>query len=823
MIATRESWDPFSSRSWAGLLGLVYVPMFGSRKPKGPQGDHAILQDGAKASFGFSSSSDRDLIDRNAPLCWSWSSHVRHALIADKHQGIMYLRRWDAPTLIRRFDVPRQEQGAIDFLEVLQNVEPLQVPDVVQHVLHAFRLIREIPSCSNPVWAIRVLNGLLLAADDVRAGRVDRAEIERASTIGKALRALTLRARSLAEVNELPRDIRDQDIGVLGQYFLQPDRRTGLELLPSLLFRHASSKLYQEAHLEIERNPQLSFVGMGSTAKPKGTLRRDIRFTPANLARALVQQAIAALGTLPDRLVAADPACGSGIFLQELLRELALRQYKGCAKIIGYDISDVSACMSRFCLKHAAADLAGVKMKAIVKVEEDNSLRQTWELADIVVTNPPFIPFSALDAGQREDVQTILGDAATGRVDIAMAFVSKAVQSLKPGGVLACVLPGAILYGESGLAWRERLQQEGEVLMLGRFEGFRYFPTSLVETSFLVLRRRPEGEKHRPSVQVVVASEGSEDAALRALRLPGDDPRREAKGVEVFEVTAAETSPDSWRPLRRSVYECRRDLMVRRLPLIRSLFAIRQGVRIGHKKTFLLGCDAYKALGKDKKYFRPAAGGGTVLNGQLVRSEFIFFPYGPEGLLLRTEAELQEYVPHYYKHWLAPKRKELEARPGTACWWGLTRPRTWQFARSPHIISAYFGGSGSFAFDPVGEYVVVNGFAWDWQKPLPERPQFGGTRLPWAYLALLNSTVFERILSWFSVPLQGGQMRLEPRFLSKIPIPDFSGEGTAPDLLQDLANLGKSVHRGQLENVRSRLDAAAAAAYGVPLDLVNLG
>ena len=106
---------------------------------------------------------------------------------------------------------------------------------------------------------------------------------------------------------------------------------------------------------------------------------------------------------------------------------------------------------------------------------------------------------------------------------------------------------------------------------------------------------------------------------------------------------------------------------------------------------------------------------------------------------------------------------------------------------------------------------------------MPDELKFGGTRLPWAYLALLNSAIFERILSWFSVPLQGGQMRLEPRFLSRIPIPDFSGEGTAPDLLQDLADLGKSIHRGQLENVRSRLDAAAAAAYRVPLDLVNLG
>ena len=823
MTATERNWDPFSSRSWAGLLGLVYVPMFGPREAAANPGDHAILLDGHKASFAFCSDSARVLVGQDTPLNWTWSSHVRHAVIVDSDQSTMYLRQWDAPGLTRRFEAPRQEQGAIDFLEILQAVRPLQVPDVIQYVLHAFRLVRQIQSCRSPLWAIRVLNGLLLGADGVRTGRIDRAAVVKAGTIGEALCALGNRARTLAEVADLPKDIRDQDIGVLGQYFLQPDRRTGLCLLPSLLLRHASSKLYQEAHLEIERTPQLSFAGLGSTSEPTGSLRRDIRFTPANLARALVQQAMTALGTLPQRLVAVDPACGSGIFLQELLRELALRQFSGSVKAIGYDISDISACMSRFCLKNAATDLGGQKMKVAVNVEVHNSLREKWDTADLVVMNPPFIPFSALDASQRGDVQTILGDAAKGRVDMAMAFVSKAVESLRPGGVLACVLPGAALYGESGVPWRERLQAEGEILMLGRFEGYRYFPTSLVETSFLLLRRRREGEKHRPSVEVVIAREGSEDAALRTLRLPGDDPRRKTQGVEVFKIKAAETSPESWRPLHQSVYECRRALQERNLPRVGSLFKIRQGVRIGDKKTFLLDKQAYESLGKERKYFRPAAGGGTVRNGQLVRSDLIFYPYGQEGLLLRTEEELRTSVPYYYAHWLAPRKRELAGRAKIACWWGLTRPRTWQFSRSPHIISAYFGGSGSFAFDPDGEYIVVNGFAWDWRSPLPEHLEFGGTRLPWAYLALLNSTLFERILSWFSVPLQGGQMRLERRFLSKIPIPDFSCGSTPPDLLQDLAEMGKLIHRGQLEDVRSRLDAAAAAAYGVPLDSVIQG
>jgi hypothetical protein len=363
MTDLTQQWDPFNSRSWASLLGLVYVPLFNLRQPAPIGGDHAVLLDGDRASFAFSAVPDPDFLGNDKSLDWTWSAHVRHSAIADKGQGRIYLRRWDAPSIIRRFEAPRQEQGAIEFLQMLQSVEPLQVPDVIQHVLGAFRLIRDLKGCREGLWAVQILNGLLLAADGVRRNRIDRNEFEHASTIGEAMKVLEKRTpsqASLAEVDELPKAIREEDLGVLGQYFLTPDPRTGLNLYPELLFRHASCKVYQEAHLELERRPQqqLSFSGMASTAEPRGSLRRDIRFTPDNLARGLVQQALQALHPIPDHLVILDPACGSGIFLQDCMRELDIQSRTRTARIIGYDISEISAYMSRVCLKNAVSDLS---------------------------------------------------------------------------------------------------------------------------------------------------------------------------------------------------------------------------------------------------------------------------------------------------------------------------------------------------------------------------------------------------------------------------------------------------------------------------------
>ena len=812
-----EQWNPFSSSAWAAILGLVRVPLFHRASGTAIGGDHAVLLNGDRGSFEFSAAEDRDLLADDRPLAWSWSAHVRHTVIVDRQRDKLYLRRWDVPTVIRQFEPPSREQGAIELLRVLHDAEPPQAPDVIHRVLGAFRLARDTCGREAPLDAVRVLNGLLLVADGVSRGRINRGAVERARTIGSALDTLGDKERSLAEVDALRKTTLSQDLGVLAHYFLDPDPRTGLVLNPELLLRHASSKLYQEAHLDLERSPQRSFPGMGSTSEPRGRGPRDVRFTPANLARALVQEAIKALRPRPrNHITVLDPACGSGIFLQEMLRELEGTARCGSVGVVGYDVSPLSVCMSRFCLNHAVRDLS--RLKAGANVEERDSLRCLWPTSDVVVMNPPFMALTDLQPDRRTGVAEVLGDMQTGRVDISMAFVVKAVQALRPGGVLACVLPGSILHGRSGAAWRERMQHEADIVLMGRFEGYHYFPTSLVETCFLVLRRKSgRGCKQSP-VQVVLAEEGAEDAALRALRLPEDDARRASGGVEVFRVEPADATGENWRPLHRGVYEQRRHLLARRLPNVAALFHVRQGAMTGNNEVFVLSMERLGDLPKvERKYFRPAAGTKTIYGGQLHPIEYVFYPYSEDGLLLKSEEDLEREVPTYFRKALKPRRRVLKNRSKIDRWWGLSRFCAWQFARMPRLVSAFFGGSGSIAFDEKGDYVVVAGHGWNWRGPLPGDHPFTSTRLPWAYLALLNSTVFERILSWFSVPLEGGQFRLEPRFLSRIPLPNLAGDEMAPEVIEHLVSIGREVHRGKLEDIRPRLDRVAAEAWGLPL------
>ena len=156
----------------------------------------------------------------------------------------------------------------------------------------------------------------------------------------------------------------------------------------------------------------------------------------------------------------------------------------------------------------------------------------------------------------------------------------------------------------------------------------------------------------------------------------------------------------------------------------------------------------------------------------------------------------------------------------------LNYERAWQVNPSPKLVSSYFGGSGRFAYDETGEYVVVQGHAWLWKGKKIENLEddiesdnnFYDTLLPWAYLAIFNSQVFESLLSLSCPTVQGGQLDLSNRFVDQVFIPDLSNEGSFPrDVVKELASYGQQIHKGKdlaLENV----NRSVSKVYGFSAD-----
>lgn len=736
----------------------------------------------------------------------------------------MYIRRWDEPHTISTFEMPSQSIGAFSLLELIETAGEARRPNVVRHVLEPFRQIRARVGAQNPLLAVQFLNGLLLVAE-VAQKPTRRRDVDAIKTFEDAFKLLPDKQRRLCGLVDIPRRMAALDARDLVRTIVDPDLYTGCRLHPTLLFRHAASRLYQEAHLEIERNPQAYFTGLEPTNDPVGASSpRDVRFTPPNLARALVQKALEAVDSQGGSLTVLDPACGSGVFLVEAIRELGIEGERNQkVKAIGYDISDISVYTTHFCLEYATHN-AIASRDVQTEVTRCDSLDCPWVNADVILMNPPFIPWERLSAEQQRKVMGELGDTARQRPDMAMAFIGKAVRSLKPGGVLGCVLPASLLTSRTGLLWREQLSEQGTLQLLGCFEGYRYFPTSLVETAFLIYRKHRGQRDRSNTVEVLISNEGLEDAALRTLRRQ-PEVAAPIKGVEWFRRSLQAFSPESWRPLRQSAYEERDRLAALALPRVSDLFEIRQGVRTGSKRVFVLKASQYEELGrKEKRFFRPAAGGGSIRAGQLHPVEYVFYPYDADGRLLWTsEEELKDNLPTYYAKYLADAKPSLVGRASfyDSRWWGLSEKRAWQATLAPRLVSTYFGGSGSFAFDEAGEYVTVNGHAWLWIKgdvalSATTKAPFEQTPAVWAYLAILNSKAFEQIMSLFSLRLQGGQMRLEARYLSQIPLPDVTKDTDCSAIaVKDLVDFGRAIHAGGLAAIASDLNRHVSLLYGL--------
>jgi len=806
----RFGWDPFSPEAWAELLGLAHVELFGGASPPPIPGKYGMLLDGTRGSFVVATADDPKL-PRQA-IEWIWSANVRHAVIVQRADSHLYVSRWDTREPRGPLPIPATSKDAERLFEKLQSEDTSHRGGVVSWVMQGFRQIRRI--MEDPILSLLALNGLLLVARNVVIGELEDDRLRAANTFRDAINLLSPGLRTAAGLDHIPPGPMDQHMASVGTYFLDPDPFTGNCLRADLLFRHAASDLYQEAHLELERDPQGYLFPFESLQAPDiRTGPRDVRYTPTNLARALAEQAVRRHGVISDEIVVLDPACGSGIFLQEVARELTttpagLRRLQ----LVGFDISPIAKSITESCLHLAKIDLAPSFLMDCT-IDQVDAFDAQWPECDLILMNPPFRTWRGMEDGEREKVKGCLGDNFFGRPDVAQAFLWKGVRSLKPSGCLAAVLPAALLDSQSGQLLRKAISEQADLLFLGRFEGFSYFSSSLVETSFVILQRRAEHAS--PTLDVLIAGEGLEDAGLRSLR-GAPTP----VGVELFQMRPSDLSVSSWIPRRRADLALLQSLDEAKLTSCGDLFTIHQGVRTGSNEAFVLTLDEWSKLPtKERSYFRKAAGQGTIRDGHLTEGEFVFYPYAPGGPALKDEDELRRRVRCYFEGWLEPRKQALEKRAKVREWWLPTWPRGWQYEQSPKLVSTYFGKPGSFAYDEQGDYVVLQGFAWFWKKTLimvtdQEKRTFDETLYPFAYLALLNSDVFERILSCFSWRMQGGQFNLEAKFLAAVPLPDLTDDVVVSrSVTGRLAALGRSIHAGRFHDVRDKINRVAVNVY----------
>jgi SAM-dependent methyltransferase len=786
-----------------------------------------VLVDSGLGSFALSVTTEQ-LWREEKPASWAWSSNLpHHVTVTDKAVAVI---RWDRPhvELLSRTSVEARIESFYEYLTA-DRVRSSQ--RVVDHVLGLFRRVRSLVADAHipddqSIDAFLAFLTQVMERDRPAGVRVrDRAPFPQPEAGAELLGALSANG-----VEALMEDV-----------FSNRTSLPSFRLFPSLAVRHAGSEIFQEAHFEFLRAPSLDLFGYAGPAESKKITRGGAHFTAPALARSVVEQTLMQIEGLAtrDRLVILDPACGSGAFLHEAVRTLRRFNFVGEVVLIGRDISRAAISMADFVIRHAAADWSpprGVE----IDIEVADSLQAPLPQADVILMNPPFMAWPALDSQQRDQMRQVLGWRLQGRGDLSMAFVARAIDLIEPGGAFGVLLPSSLLTLQAAENWRADLLERLDLRLLASLGDYGLFTYALVQVAAAVFAK-PSGPNGRRGSTIALTTTNSADAtgnALRALRrsgrkggaIGGDGAIGEDNTWRLFELpTSSFMRRPTWRLASPRTEAALSRLIDSGASRISDLFEVRQGVRTGNNQAFLLDKQEFTSLpAREKKFFKPAVMNESIQDGRLQQLYWVFYPYSQHGALFESELALLKAVPIYAKRFLTPKREALASRASISQadrqdWWGLSRSRlSWALDSRPRIVSKYFGGPGGFTTDLNATFVVVQGFAWfpKWHEaPADHEAEVVGLstdELLCAYAGLMNSSRFGRVLELFSPHVAGGQFDLSPRYVEVIPVPnmaDLARDERAGKLIARLAELGRQARLADAD-WRISADRITTELYG---------
>ena len=790
--------------SWSRHLGLAVKSLFA---PEANAEQHFALLNGRRASFVCSLVDD---VDPHTSRSWQWSADLAHHVFLLRDEVRIRSGRDD---IIRRFSRRSVEAHLDEFFAYLDSPSHPALPDVVSYLLNEFEQI----------WALlpqtedrgHIALAVFLTAIQA-ASQSDPNVFMDTEWRQKCALEFGFTGEELHQVVDIPERVARWAAGLASRLPLN------LKLHSDLVLRHAGGRLFQEAHGYLESVQPDLFGGASVTRiiRPSSTAAY---YTPVSIARFVAEAAVEQYGRLPDRLIVADFACGSAVFLAEILHVLDRVGYNGEVTLVGRDISPAAIVMARAAITGALRGIHSFRVH--VDIRPGDALDPiSWVPADIILMNPPFRSWEEMTPAERDWVRMIVGGPKKGRPDLCVGFIEKAIDCLKPGGVLATLLPAGVLSAQGLSGWRHRIAERAQPALVAVLGEYGLFKHALVNIGVLIARRDYTREREPIIVAWAAPEEGAASHVLRALRkkLFGGvptlvpDPSRRALW------TITEASPDQW--LQRPSWLPRPNLIGNVLAGIRArfrttvgdLFDVKQGIRTGAKNVFVLPEDEYANLPRDEqRFFAPAVENNSFVNGALQVTKYVFI--GDDKW--SSEDDVKGNVPCYYALKLKPAEDALRKRKGIDPdrWWRLTWSRSWMFNGVPRLVSKSFGLVPAFARDYNTEFAIVQGNAWIPKRSLSASVASGDiVNVLDLYWWLLNSNIAIAIFSEYCPHVAGGQLDLGKMYVGHVPMPNLAIRTMEDPMVLSLVREISAEHPDSLPPLDVR-DAFAAACFGTSL------
>lgn len=564
-----------------------------------------------------------------------------------------------------------------------------------------------------------------------------------------------------------------------------------------MILRHSSGAIFQEAHRFVQSfSRQLTLFG-GYTSEIKYSNENSyssIHYTPQYLARSIVEKCLDCIDMQSIQLKILDPACGSGSFLIEALKQLKERGFAGNITIYGWDCSNSAISTTNFLLNYEKrTQWQDIQIDINLK-KVDDSLLENWEDSyDLILMNPPFLSMELIKSKEGKDAvnQALMDLGMRKRPNQAAAFLYKAVKALKSNGVLGVVLPSSILVADQYDVLRNQIREQTELISVARLGNY-IFEDALTDVGFLTLRKTEDNYKSPQTIWC----KNVENAAYEAIK----DWRKMKysnscsciqQNYNIYTPNMFPQVRNTWKTISLRDDQFMSLLQewvdIDQLKPLSSIMDVKQGLIRGNKDSFIINSDELNMFSsKERTLFRQLANGDTIHKGHVDRSLFIWFPYDENGLVIKTEDQLKNYKNIY--QWLSKSKEKLTSREGVSNWWELTRPRAWQYTQKRLLISKRFGNTSSFAITNHNE-VIEEGNAFMLKSHFIDDDIY-------FYLVLFSSSIFEKLLSIFAKPILAGY-DLGNASIKDIPVPDVCKNGVRDtDIYRKMIDYGKLYSQG---------------------------
>ena len=772
--------DLTSVDAWREGLGLIAVPLqYGELQ-------RFVMLNGSRGNFCLDLGANPEKVDARST---AWSADVGHYVRVAGDR--ITVQRWDRSRLdIRPFDTREVAAALSDFQQYLEQHDPTREASIVRFITRVYGMLRATLGMERfPGESLQAF--LLLLACDLEDR--DRSSID-VTNFGIPQTALDV-AKRITD---------DQWLALIAE--LRATSQNGLRPNLDYVLRHAAGQVFQDAHYMAE-SPDSALEPLPGMLRAPAKVTTPaasagVFFTPPYLARTLVEQAMHALDLRSlQAMTIFDPACGSGEILREAVRQLELQKFSGTVRVIGWDASEIACQMARFTMEW---ERRSTKLKLEILIETRDSLAActAWPTnVQAILMNPPFVSYEFLPAAQRAQMRELLGAQLGQRPDLAAAFLCLAERNVARGGVIAAIVPASLLDNKTTQGLREQLGHLSPVF-IAKLGDMTLFSNALVDAGMYV------GINGQYSTGKMLWSSPEKSALTAALRML----RRYDNAVisrDYFSIYPIETlTSESWAPRPYESLE-RLKAFADTNATVGKLFAVHQGVRTGDRKVFVLEDEQFYALPRaERKYFRDTIVNRSIVASRIVSPVHMFFPYDAQAI--ESEDALRRAVPTYAAQYLFPNKTSLQKRAKVTAekWWKLTWPRKGDVARK--IISKDFGRRGAFAFDETGDRLVMSGYAWH-----PRKGAQFTEEVALAYVAILNSELFDQLLGATSRQVSGGQWYLQSRFVEPLPMPDLFSAKASPAILADLAKIGHELHQGKTPDEAS-WRRAVRQAYEAP-------